>query len=486
MSILKINNAFEAIKDKSEDRDWDAVLSLFHMVQFIYHYKEIMPSSQLKFEELLDTIKQHKTKQELVKRDIFDTCGEGLEMIIKIIKYRSNDEDREEYIKKYSMIYLSSMDALKQGWIQTKMIREPSLGILEICDRITNIASEFIKKLEVDVLSIASREDKSNFGNFHEVTKLWADALSISNPINQLKNRIKTCYQRDVEFKLNTLKEIDVISSLIKSEIKTLERNTSPKLEESNSPEISNFRIFISYRREDSGAAAGRLYDFLSKKIDKKSIFKDIHNINYGKDFKNEIKAAIDESDIVLVIIGRYFITDENRLFKEDDYVRYEISYALRRKRIVIPVLVNDANMPNSNNFPAVLKGFSTINGPKLRNEKWTKDCDDFFHFLKRLSQKLERTKRNTLNKIQDSKKQESKQLPPQHVIDLEKKIKELNDAKNHAVKIQNYEQAADYRDKEKKLQRQFEFAKAMWEEELKGAKIGNLISEILKRKRNE
>ena len=51
----------------------------------------------------------------------------------------------------------------------------------------------------------------------------------------------------------------------------------------------------------------------------------------------------------------------------------------------------------------------------------------------------------------------------PEHIEELEKKIEELKDQKNQAVKNQQYEKAADLRDKESKLVRQLEFAKIQW-----------------------
>ncbi len=56
----------------------------------------------------------------------------------------------------------------------------------------------------------------------------------------------------------------------------------------------------------------------------------------------------------------------------------------------------------------------------------------------------------------------------PKHIEDLEKQIEELKEMKNQAVKNQQYEKAADLRDKESKLVRQLEFAKVQWEEESK------------------
>jgi ATP-dependent Clp protease ATP-binding subunit ClpC len=56
----------------------------------------------------------------------------------------------------------------------------------------------------------------------------------------------------------------------------------------------------------------------------------------------------------------------------------------------------------------------------------------------------------------------------PKHIEDYEKKIEQIKDLKNQAVKNQQYERAADLRDEESKLLRQLDFAKMQWDEESK------------------
>ncbi len=56
----------------------------------------------------------------------------------------------------------------------------------------------------------------------------------------------------------------------------------------------------------------------------------------------------------------------------------------------------------------------------------------------------------------------------PKHIEELEKRIEELKELKNLAVKNQQYEDAANLRDQESKLVRQLEFAKVEWEDETK------------------
>lgn len=58
--------------------------------------------------------------------------------------------------------------------------------------------------------------------------------------------------------------------------------------------------------------------------------------------------------------------------------------------------------------------------------------------------------------------------IVPKHIEELEAQIEEVKEQKNHAVKSQDYENAANLRDQESKLVRQLEFAKMEWEEESK------------------
>ncbi|MFY0627045.1 MAG: ATP-dependent Clp protease ATP-binding subunit [Reichenbachiella sp.] len=56
----------------------------------------------------------------------------------------------------------------------------------------------------------------------------------------------------------------------------------------------------------------------------------------------------------------------------------------------------------------------------------------------------------------------------PDEIVSLEESIEEIKVEKNQVVKSQKYEEAAQLRDKEKKLIEQLELAKAKWEEETK------------------
>ena len=119
--------------------------------------------------------------------------------------------------------------------------------------------------------------------------------------------------------------------------------------------------IFISYRREETAAYAGRLYDRLSDRFGEDRVFMDVDSIAIGVDFVTAIQKAVSGCAILLVIIGRDWsaITDNKgrrRIENPDDFVRLEIEAALQRNIRVVPVLVDGAALPQGADLPLSLR----------------------------------------------------------------------------------------------------------------------------------
>lgn len=130
--------------------------------------------------------------------------------------------------------------------------------------------------------------------------------------------------------------------------------------------------IFISYRREDSADVTGRIYDFMLKEFDKKSLFKDVDSIPLGVDFKEYITKMVSQCQILLVVIGKQWlsVTDKNgnpRLWNPFDFVFIEIAAALERDIPIIPLLVQNVEMPREENLPVALKKLSYRNAALVR-----------------------------------------------------------------------------------------------------------------------
>jgi hypothetical protein len=128
-------------------------------------------------------------------------------------------------------------------------------------------------------------------------------------------------------------------------------------------------RIIISYRRDDSLDITGRIFDRLAGHFGREAIFRDIDNIPPGADFRRHIDQVLDESDIVLAIVGPRWIgsgDQQLRLASAADPVRLEIETALRKNKPLIPVLVSRALMPHPDALPDSLHDFAYRNAVQV------------------------------------------------------------------------------------------------------------------------
>ncbi|HEU0303515.1 MAG TPA: toll/interleukin-1 receptor domain-containing protein [Gaiellaceae bacterium] len=139
-------------------------------------------------------------------------------------------------------------------------------------------------------------------------------------------------------------------------------------------------RIFVSYRREDATAYAGRLYDILSAEFPAQ-VFMDIDTLEPGVDFAQRIEESVGSADVLVAVIGRGWVTavdrdGRRRLDDPDDWVRLEIAEALRRDIRVIPVLVGGASMPESGELSEDLAGLRRRNGLVISDFEWRAGAD--------------------------------------------------------------------------------------------------------------
>ncbi len=140
-------------------------------------------------------------------------------------------------------------------------------------------------------------------------------------------------------------------------------------------------RIFISYRREDSGGHTGRIYDKLFSEFGKDHLFLDVAHISAGTDFVMALKDRINWCDVMLVVIGKSWLTAKNsegllRIHLADDFVCMEISLALQREIPVIPILVDNARMPSEAELSSQLSSFARLQAVTLSDAAFHSEFD--------------------------------------------------------------------------------------------------------------
>jgi len=138
-------------------------------------------------------------------------------------------------------------------------------------------------------------------------------------------------------------------------------------------------KIFVSYRREDTGPIVQRLCSRLDQAFGPRNVFFDERSVATGGDFRGTVVGAIVTSDVILVVIGPAWATSDERgqprLFDEDDPVRLELAMSIRRN--LIPLLVDGTRMPAKRDLPDVLQDLPGRSGMPLYSDHRFDACVD-------------------------------------------------------------------------------------------------------------
>jgi hypothetical protein len=138
--------------------------------------------------------------------------------------------------------------------------------------------------------------------------------------------------------------------------------------------------IFINYRRDDAPGVAGRLFDHLTRKFSRRSIFMDVDAMKPGMDFVKQLDTQVAQCGVLLTVIGPRWLdakdhNGQRRLDSDHDYVHIELASALKREIPVIPVLVDGAAMPPEDSLPDDLKSLVRRHALELRHTRFEADA---------------------------------------------------------------------------------------------------------------
>ena len=147
-------------------------------------------------------------------------------------------------------------------------------------------------------------------------------------------------------------------------------------------------KVFISYRREDSAASAGRIQDRLEREVGRDLLFIDVDGIPLGVNFVKVLRQEVAKCGVLLAVIGPHWldVRDEDgtrRLNNPNDFVRIEIATALQRDIPVIPILLDGTRVPKAEQLPEDLKELAQRNGLDVRHTSFHADMDKLIRGLK-------------------------------------------------------------------------------------------------------
>ena len=146
-----------------------------------------------------------------------------------------------------------------------------------------------------------------------------------------------------------------------------------------------------------------------------KQVFLDMEDIEAGSDFPRIIEEAVSHCEMLLAIIGPNWsiLRDESgqrRIEGENDFVRLEIAAALERKIPIIPVLVENAKMPNADEIPSQISLLATLQGIPLTHDRWDDDIARLFVAIEKVTvePRIARLYSNALTKLDQGQWQEA------------------------------------------------------------------------------
>lgn len=136
---------------------------------------------------------------------------------------------------------------------------------------------------------------------------------------------------------------------------------------------------FVNYRRADSSIAARWLAEKIQSAFGASSVFIDTDGIRTGDKWRNKIEKALAQSTVMIVVIGRNWLRvkdkhQRRRIDDPNDWVAKEIGYAISHNRLIIPVLISKALLPQPDALPKPLKSLPAHLAIELRDDRWEAD----------------------------------------------------------------------------------------------------------------
>jgi CHASE2 domain-containing sensor protein len=140
-------------------------------------------------------------------------------------------------------------------------------------------------------------------------------------------------------------------------------------------------RIFISYRRHETSGYSRLIHEQLEKLQPDWALFLDVEDIAAGSDWRQRLTERLDWADVVLVLVGREWLTltdseGRRRLDDPDDVTRWEIQEALRKRKHVIPVLLEDTAHLTEDVLPEPLRALARKQAVELRHTHFDTDLE--------------------------------------------------------------------------------------------------------------
>src|SRR5262249_19632684 len=128
----------------------------------------------------------------------------------------------------------------------------------------------------------------------------------------------------------------------------------------------------------------------LAERFGPETVFRDSRSVRPGDDFVQEIFSSLRSSTAVLAVIGPGWVVGARSAGRGPDvhyydWVHQEIAEAFARGVRVIPVLVEDADLPREGDLPADIAALSRCQAVRIRHSNIEDDLERIVNAVSRL-----------------------------------------------------------------------------------------------------
>jgi pterin-4a-carbinolamine dehydratase len=148
--------------------------------------------------------------------------------------------------------------------------------------------------------------------------------------------------------------------------------------------------IFVNYRHSDAQHAAMAIASILKHSFAEGEVFIDRSSIRGGRDWPNSISNALESAQVLVAVLGEDWLRSwdghgRRRIDHPKDWVRLELRRAFERGIPVVPVLLENAEIPPPEALDACLTDICRAQAERIRLDTWDADLSRLINTLGQL-----------------------------------------------------------------------------------------------------
>ncbi len=145
-------------------------------------------------------------------------------------------------------------------------------------------------------------------------------------------------------------------------------------------------KLFVNYRQADNADFVQHMRTWFMIRYGRENVFMDFDTIPEFARFEDFIREKVREADAVVAVIGPQWLKlmQDKTAAGKPDYVRIELEEALKHGKVIAPICIKDASVPDETLIPPTLRPIFERNIAQLR------DGSDILERIDRITHSLE------------------------------------------------------------------------------------------------